>query len=99
MVTMDARRHARFETGGTASVFTLGAAHWHGLGTVRNVSFGGVLIAFRERPEVAVGLGVQVRFGTVTATGEVRHITSQHGEFLVGVRVDNVQVTADAGTK
>ena len=99
MSNVDARRHARFETSGRACVTAVQPPFWHGSGTVCNISFGGVLISFRERPQCAVGADVQVQFGSVSATGQVRHITSHDSEYLVGVRVDNVTVTTAGGSK
>ena len=99
MSKVDARQHRRFETSGSACVTTAQGPSWRGIGTVRNVSFGGVLIMFRERPEFTVGAQVRVQFGTVSATGQVRHITARDDEFLVGVRVDDVTVATAGGTK
>jgi hypothetical protein len=58
-----------------------------------DVSFGGLLVELQERPHLWVGDKVEVRFGTVSTTGEVRHVTERDGRFRVGVRVECVEIT------
>ena len=88
------RNDVRFATSGPALLVRLHPPQSCRPAAMVDVSFGGLLVELQERPELSVGSKVQVRFGRVVTTGEVRHVTERESGFAVGVHVTHVEVTA-----
>lgn len=82
----------RFVTSGPASL-EIRSPHSRWPGRMIDVSFGGLLVELEERPDLPVGAEVQVRFGGVSTTGELRHVTEHDSRFRVGIRVEHVEIT------
>jgi hypothetical protein len=87
----DPRREQRVTTDCPASVYKVADPYWRIAARVANISANGLLLKMPTELALDVGAKINVRFAAAAVAGQVKHVSKQSNDVLVGIAIEDVQ--------